>query len=383
MRNPSHDLLVNHLYNSVLEQGSLQDFFSALTQTVHSESAHIRLLDLDSNEIFFFEHFNYNLDLFNEYRRYYVKLDFFYQYLRHIPLGGVIRSQDVISDRDLLKTELYNDYMRRLGRFNLSGMCFLRQGNRVAVLSTLRNKSAGAFTQAEMNMLEALTPHLTRAFTLQQRMQQLMHWQSVVDNSMAQLPQGLIFLDNRGQVIEMTDRAVTQLQGHTMLSLKGNCLVINNNELQASLDKLIHGLIAIYRGDHTLRHFEQALCIPANGKTETLQITVAPLSRHQPLSPCFDLQNCIGVLILNPIQPGPSPESLKARYGLSVAECRLVEKLVGGADIKAICQQLGISQNTARSQLKAVFRKTGTNRQAELIKLILTGDSNNPRIQKK
>ena len=67
------------------------------------------------------------------------------------------------------------------------------------------------------------------------------------------------------------------------------------------------------------------------------------------------------------------PETLEGLYGFTVAEAKLVIALVSGHTLDVVAATTGTSPNTLRNQLKAVFRKTGTNRQAELMKRILTG----------
>jgi DNA-binding CsgD family transcriptional regulator len=57
-------------------------------------------------------------------------------------------------------------------------------------------------------------------------------------------------------------------------------------------------------------------------------------------------------------------------FGLTVAEAKLAAKLASGVGIDAAASSLGVSRETARSQLKAVFAKTNTRRQAELAGLL-------------
>jgi DNA-binding CsgD family transcriptional regulator len=59
-----------------------------------------------------------------------------------------------------------------------------------------------------------------------------------------------------------------------------------------------------------------------------------------------------------------------AAFGLTVAEAKLAAKLASGVGIDAAASSLGVSRETARSQLKAVFAKTNTRRQAELAGLL-------------
>ena len=66
----------------------------------------------------------------------------------------------------------------------------------------------------------------------------------------------------------------------------------------------------------------------------------------------------------------PSGTLLGAVFHLTPAEARLAVCLAEGSGISSASAMLGISRETARSQLRAVFAKTGTHRQAELTALL-------------
>lgn len=66
---------------------------------------------------------------------------------------------------------------------------------------------------------------------------------------------------------------------------------------------------------------------------------------------------------------------LESLYGLTKAEAELVGLLTQGDSLDEAAKRRGVTVNTARSQLKQAFAKTGTRRQGELIQFILTGVS--------
>lgn len=58
-------------------------------------------------------------------------------------------------------------------------------------------------------------------------------------------------------------------------------------------------------------------------------------------------------------------------FGLTKAEARLTLAIVNGTTATEYSAEHGISINTAYSQIKDILSKTGTRRQAELVKLVL------------
>src|SRR5947208_2110656 len=67
-----------------------------------------------------------------------------------------------------------------------------------------------------------------------------------------------------------------------------------------------------------------------------------------------------------------SIDRLRSHFGLTPAEARLALHLVTGETLRSAAAKLSISYETARTQLKNIFNKTKTRRQAELVILILT-----------
>ena len=85
----------------------------------------------------------------------------------------------------------------------------------------------------------------------------------------------------------------------------------------------------------------------------------------------FTPDQTITVLLLDlDIFSAPNPATLKRLFGLTFAECRLASYLAQGRTPKEVATLLGVSRATVGSQLGAVFSKTHTKRQAELVALL-------------
>ena len=68
--------------------------------------------------------------------------------------------------------------------------------------------------------------------------------------------------------------------------------------------------------------------------------------------------------------PVPHEDTLRAVFDLTPAEARLAQGITRGDTLEEVATSLGIKMPTARTQLAAVFAKTGTRRQAKLVAIL-------------
>ena len=66
----------------------------------------------------------------------------------------------------------------------------------------------------------------------------------------------------------------------------------------------------------------------------------------------------------------PREQLLRDAFGLTPAEVRVAAALFDGATLRDIADANGVSLNTVRNQLTAIFDKTETGRQSELVGLM-------------
>ena len=113
-----------------------------------------------------------------------------------------------------------------------------------------------------------------------------------------------------------------------------------------------------------------ALLIERKSQTNPLRITVTPF-----LFPVPGNSAQLAALVFVS-DPASSPQSrgaaLKALYGLTPTEIRLADLLLEGADLRRVADRMGLTLETTRFHTKRVLAKTGTRRQAELLRLMLS-----------
>ena len=73
--------------------------------------------------------------------------------------------------------------------------------------------------------------------------------------------------------------------------------------------------------------------------------------------------------------PSIDPLFLSATFCLTYAEARMAGRLAAGLSVAEIASEFNVSIATLRTQLSSVFDKTGTRRQADLVRLLLAAST--------
>ena len=75
------------------------------------------------------------------------------------------------------------------------------------------------------------------------------------------------------------------------------------------------------------------------------------------------------VFVVDPsAELGAQIRRFAAKFSLTDGEARVLKEIIGGNGLPAAAAKLKITHATARSHAKRIFEKTGTGRQAELVR---------------
>jgi DNA-binding CsgD family transcriptional regulator len=90
----------------------------------------------------------------------------------------------------------------------------------------------------------------------------------------------------------------------------------------------------------------------------------------------------VALFVMDPDIVGtPSPALLQELFGLTAAEAVFAAEISRGDGMQAVAERLSIAPTTARTHLTRIFEKTGTRRQAELVRLLMQCDRLAPAAQ--
>jgi DNA-binding CsgD family transcriptional regulator len=249
------------------------------------------------------------------------------------------------------------------GRFGVAvGACLLSEEGAFAALWLLRPPGE-RFDSSNLESLREIMPHLTRAMSVHLRVEQAERRAAEARDAFDRVALGAVLVDEGARPI-LANRAA-----HRIAAQQDGFVIASDGLRGAAADTLA----AARRRQWPWRHRTGlGLRLSRISSARPYEVMVVPVSRGRRW--LTRRRHTAVVFISDSGLSLVSPTRLvHDLYGLTPAETRLALLLLGGQTLREAMAVLGVSRNTAHSQLASIFHKTGTNSQAELVRILLHG----------
>lgn len=304
------------------------------------------------------------------YREYVDRFQYICPFREHsfaLKAGEYVKRSDLLPDEEFKALPIYRDYYEPAETLHFVYLVFIRTDGRMGGLSFTRPASKPDFSDNEIRTMLFMLPHLERAFNFYLGNLESQIHTSLMQDTFDRLPQGVLLIDENLKII-YANRAAENLVH------EGDCLMLGRNgELTATKlendRKLRKSIRSVIRSEEKA---EVSIALSHNDGRRDLEVSIASFSDHKIL---VENPGRFAVLYLND-PDGIAPirdEHLVQLYGFTNAEARITSMLCEGKSVSEICDELSIAENTCRTHIKRIFSKTDTNKQSELISLIISG----------
>lgn len=277
--------------------------------------------------------------------------------------GAVETDQDILPKSELMRSEYYNDFMTRSGIHAVLRLSLRYEDKIWSGISVTRPRRAGEFDQKDIALGRTFVPHLQRAMTIAQR---LRYSDIASDAALDRLEHPLFILDRSGKLIHFNHAAAALLARAdgliaTAATLLAASPVLNNH---------FRRLVAKAAGDGGNPPTGGAMRLPRPSGKPDLLLLAAPLRRE--FEWLLPRQPSVLLCVSDPEVTSAMPAARLAElFGLTKAEAGIAVELLGGRDVRDIAERRGCSLNTIRVHLARLRKKTDTNRQSELMRLVM------------
>lgn len=265
-------------------------------------------------------------------------------------------------------TTLFNDWMKPQDFIYTLGVNLSVGPTRQTKLFLYRPKSAGPYTARDVARFRRLTRHLVTAVRVADRFAAARREANELRHVLDRLRFGVVLLADDGSVLEANAFAAQLFERRDGLAVIRRRLVATHRASGAALVRSIHAAIDVHRGVDVA---PEPCDLERGNGMQPLSALALPLPKGQE---AFDVRRAsVALLITDPNVEAEVPlERLRRRFRLTSSEARLAAALMRGQRLRDAAEQAGLTYETARWYLKSTFQKTGTTRQADLVRLLLS-----------
>ena len=350
------DAIVGDIYDTAVAPDGLQRLAAIMAASVDGGSAEVGVRHRDG----WGEAGTFNLpdDALQRYASYYRRVEPYGPIVAARRVLGITRNSDLISELKLRQTEFYTDFLRVFDTVWLVGTPRIAiDRDCVAEIGVHRGARSRNFSDRDVNRLQRLAPHVKRALQLRQRFGRDLNVTSGVA-ALETLAMGCVICDPAGRVLFANSAALALEAAGAGLSLSprqgiGALEASESRQLAALVGEIAvggNGGAMILTAADGVRLFALATPLPSHFSGQPGRVLVT--LRSEAAAPTFDAA------------------TLWRLFKLTPAEARLALAIAAGRSLGQIGREHHVSENTLRTQLASILRKTDTANQRELVRIL-------------
>lgn len=361
------DWLIHTLYGATLSPSGWDDALSAWQHELGTANAHLMVWNpTQPQQLLYSRTSGMDSAMEADYAAHYGDLDPRRLRVAGLSEGEWLACHQHFDERAVSRSEFYQDYL-------IPGDCRWLLGTRLTRHQGLdvyfgihRAPGQQPFSDDDISLAQRLTPHFQQAAQLWLSTQSLRQRAALGARGLDALEYGIIATNRHGHLMHANRQADAMLRTGWPLRLRAGRLrlAVAPPFAQPTLTTALQTCLRTRQ--------PQGVRLGEWGDPDRPLCTLTLLSLGQE-SLLHALPIAAEVLMLlshTRHRRQATVAQLMALFSLSPAEARLARDLSSGHTLDMSAEGAGLSINTARTQLQAVFRKTGTHSQAELLRLL-------------
>jgi DNA-binding CsgD family transcriptional regulator len=291
--------------------------------------------------------------------------------------GNILTDTDLVPEEEYRTSLFYREFASHVDVFRtITGIIF--DGQTLPALPTIcafhRGERQPAYKQDERTRFGLLLPHLSRSFGMMYRLREADLRIAASLSALDRLSTGVLLIAPPGEVV-FANRAATVLleqeDGLRLQPLHGRSarrLLAAQAGTQSLLDEAIRQTMT--NDILEIPHFSRSIHVRRPSGRSDYAIQLSMLTEKNEFGQGIATPRAIAFLADPSASVAPAQGPLIELYRLTPAEVRLAIALGNGDGLQEVAGQLGISLNTAKTQLQSIYGKTGTDSRAKLTKLL-------------
>ncbi len=313
------------------------------------------------------EYCGYDAKAIEQFAEYYAGQSYVWSCLALASEGGMIHDRQVMQPERRAKDVFANGWAREYDTTDCVILPLWKRPRLTAFTVFARSPGVGHFDREAMETIRRLQPHFRHAAAVQARLDKADGRSGLALSALEMMAVGVVLL-SQGNEILFTNAVAERLLAARQLRCEGRTIAGRT----ADETRALRTLVARAAADKGLEKAPSGGVLVLDGDIDapSLVVRAAPLSEPE-------IRASVGLdapvmLLLNEVGGGAAlpTDLLKEAFGLTRAEATVARALAEGQSLQQIADLLGTARSTVASHLNALFAKTQTRRQADLVRTL-------------
>jgi hypothetical protein len=285
----------------------------------------------------------------------------------HVKPGEVFSTSTVVPYDEFRRTRLYLEWVEPQGYGDATHVLIEKSATSFAHLGTAHSTEDSPVGDEVRARMRLLAPHICRTVAIGKILDFHQTEAVMLSGAIDRIAAGIFFVRSMGEVVYTNAAARALLDKKNIVREVDGILTV----LDRAAEPAFHRALSEAASGDDLRS-GPGFAIALSGRDDSRFVAhVLSLAVGERQDVGNKLDAVAAVFLHQADLPTPTLfEAVAHHFKLLPSELRVLFAIVEVGGVPEAAKVLGISEETVRTHLKHVFAKTGTNRQADLVKLI-------------
>lgn len=277
-------------------------------------------------------------------------------------VGEVVVATAQVSEQEFREGRFYREWLEPQGWIDSANVVLDKSTTSCAILSLVRKAPHPPVDDQMLRRMSLLVPHIRRAVLIGRLVDLKSGQADTFADIFDRLSAGMLLLDQSGAIVHTNRQGAALLADRNLMAAQRGKLVVHDanasRELSASLK--------------FIRQNPSGLSFPIISHDERRYLAhLLPLTSGERRRAGLNYA-AVAALFVHPaaLDAPAAPALIAKTFSLTIAELRVLMAIVNIGGVPETAEALGIAETTAKTHLQRIFAKTGTSRQADLVRLV-------------
>ena len=289
--------------------------------------------------------------------------------------GHALRSTDVVSRRQILRSAAYQQTLRPIDG-GLAAYGMVCDGSEQVLAVACRSAVRGVdFDEPALSLLNVMLPHVASVSSLARHLRHERETARLGFEALDLVADGIVVLAANGRLLYVNSAADALLSRADRIRRSAAAIeaadVRDDRQLQRAIDDA-RAMAGAARSQEPFGRLGRPVQVLVGRGKSGLPLVLTLL----PLGPAFAIDCEPRTIVLRIVDPGaamaavPEPALLRRLFDLTPKEAALAAALASGLSLKQAAAHQGVQFSTTRTHLEHIFQKTRTHQQTQLVLLL-------------